>query len=333
VNILLTGGAGYIGSHVAIAVLEYGHRPVIFDNFVNSTSNVIALIELIVNKTIDYIEGDIHDMHALIKVIQENKIDAVIHLAGLKSVSESNEKPLDYFSVNVGGTISLLQAMMKTGVRHLVFSSSATVYGEPSYLPIDESHPTNPTNVYGKTKLQTELILRDLSESDASWKIGCLRYFNPVGAHHSGLIGEAPLGRPNNLMPIIASVAVGERGELKIFGGDYGTKDGTGIRDYVHVMDLARGHLASINYLAKVGSHLVNLGTGMGYSVLDVVGAYQQVSCKTIPYSVQKRRPGDVAAVYANTKLAESILGWRATQNLYEMCATSWAWKNQQHKI
>ena len=266
----------------------------------------------------------------LVQTLRAHAIDAVVHFAGLKAVGESVSKPLDYFANNVAGTVSLLQAMHDTGVRTLVFSSSATVYGEPRYLPIDESHPTTATNPYGRTKLHVEEMLADLTRSDPAWRVTCLRYFNPVGAHESGLIGEEPNGVPNNLMPYVAQVAAGRRPSLNIFGNDYATPDGTGVRDYIHVMDLARGHLAALDFLrGRAGWHAFNLGTGRGFSVLEMVRAFETASGQSVPCTVTDRRPGDIAASYASADKARAQLGWQAVLGLDEMCASTWRWQQQ----
>ena len=329
-NILLTGGAGYIGSHTAAALVEAGHSIVIYDNLCNSKVQVIENLEKILGKQVPFVQGDIRDAELLAATMGNFSVDAVIHLAGLKAVGESVASPLEYYENNVQGTLSLLRAMKAQGVKNLVFSSSATVYGDPQYLPIDESHPVAPTNPYGRTKLQIEQILEDLTIADASLKVISLRYFNPVGAHSSALLGEDPQGIPNNLMPFIARVANGELAELSVFGSDYSTVDGTGVRDYIHVMDLAAGHLAALQYLPKSqGYEVFNLGTGVGYSVLEMIAAFNAASQKNIPYKIVNRRPGDIASCYAAPDKANNILGWKATRPLVEMCASSWAF--QQH--
>ncbi len=326
-NILLTGGTGYIGSHTAVVLAEAGHRPVLLDNLSNSSADVVDRLAQITGTRFPFIEGDIRDTALLRRVLADEGIGAVVHFAGLKAVGESVEQPLRYYDNNVGGTISLLQAMDETGVRQIVFSSSSTVYGEPAYLPYDESHPTMPNSPYGRTKLQVEQILGDLAGSASSWRIACLRYFNPVGAHASGLIGEDPNGIPNNLMPYIARVAGGRLPFLNVFGDDYPTQDGTGVRDYIHVMDLAEGHRAAIDFLAGsagAGWHAFNLGTGCGYSVLDMVRAFEQASGRPVPYRIAPRRPGDIACYYAKADLAAAELGWRAVRSLDDMCASTW---------
>jgi UDP-glucose 4-epimerase len=324
-RILLTGGAGYIASHTAVALVKTGYDVVLYDNLANSQSSIQGRLERITAQSIPLIEADVRDTAVLESVLCEYKIDAVIHFAGLKAVGESGAKPIDYYDNNVGGTISLLKAMNATGVKSLVFSSSATVYGEPHYLPLDETHPTSAANPYGRTKLHIEEMLADVAQSDPAWHILCLRYFNPVGAHDSGLIGEDPNGIPNNLVPYLARVATGRLPHLKIFGNDYDTKDGTGVRDYIHVMDLAEGHKAALDFLqTNPGWHAVNLGTGRGYSVLEMVRAFETASGKTIPYQIVDRRPGDVATCFAQVDKANSALNWVARRSLQQMCASAW---------
>ena len=322
-NILLTGGTGYIGSHTAVVLSQAGHEVVLLDNFCNSDPSVLERLEKILGKALPCIEADVRETDVVEKVLREYKIDAVIHFAGLKAVGESNEKPVEYYANNVQGAISLLQAMNAVGVKKLVFSSSATVYGDPQYLPIDESHPTNPTNPYGRTKLQIEQMLRDLSNSDPEWRIICLRYFNPVGAHESGLIGESPEGVPNNLMPYIAKVASGKLPYLNIFGKDYSTKDGPGIRDYIHIMDLVDGHLVALEYLrAHPNYEIVNLGTGVGYSVMEIVSEFEAAWNLKIPYKFSCRRSGDIASCIADVSRAEEIFRWTAQRGLSSMCSS-----------
>lgn len=324
-NILLTGGAGYIGSHTAVALLGAGHQVVLIDNFSNSGPDVVASIKKISGQNIVVIAGDVRDTSLVEHTLHHHGIHSVIHFAGLKAVGESVRQPLDYYANNTQGTISLLQAMNANGVRSLVFSSSATVYGNPRYLPLDEDHPTSATNPYGRSKLHIEEILADLCLSDQTWAVACLRYFNPVGAHTSGLIGEDPNGIPNNLMPYIARVASGQLAEVGVFGADYPTKDGTGVRDYIHVMDLAEAHLAAVNYLTgNPGWHAINLGTGQGYSVLEMIKAFEAVSGRPVPFRVQPRRPGDIAACYAKNAKAANTLNWSASRGLNEMCASTW---------
>lgn len=329
-NILLTGGTGYIGSHTAVVLVEAGHKVVLFDNLSNSRRDVVDRLIKIVQQDIPFVEGDVRDSPLVSKTIQDYKIDAVIHFAGLKAVGESLEKPLQYFDNNVGGTISLLEAMQENQIKSLVFSSSATVYGEPQYLPIDEDHPTSATNPYGRTKLHIEEMLRDLACSDANWHIACLRYFNPAGAHESGLIGEDPAGVPNNLMPFIAQVAAGRLECLNIYGDDYATNDGTGVRDYIHVMDLAYGHLSAMNFLDKnAGCHVFNLGSGSGFSVLEMIKAFERASSRQIKYQIATRRWGDVASCYANIAKANRDLSWKARFDLNDMCESGWRWQER----
>jgi len=324
-NILLTGGNGYIGSHTATILEAAGHHPVLLDNLSNSKPDVVTRLQRIVGRRLNFIEGDVRDTALLTKVMREYSIDAVIHFAGLKAVGESVTKPLEYFSANVEGSISLLKAMQLAGVYTLVFSSSATVYGHPQYLPVDEDHPTSPTNPYGRTKLYIEEMLSDLSHSNSAWRIACMRYFNPVGAHESGFIGEDPEGIPNNLMPYVARVASNNLDCLNIFGGDYQTIDGTGVRDYIHVMDLAEGHLAALSFLrGESGWHAFNLGTGRGSSVLEMVKAFEGASGNKINYKVAERRPGDLAACFAKVDKASNILNWTARRSLSEMCKSTW---------
>ena len=326
-NILLTGGAGYIGSHTAVALAEVGHTPVIYDNFCNSHKSVIERLEKIIGKPVTVVEGDVRDTALLTKTLQDYQIDAVIHFAGLKAVGESVEKPIEYYANNVQGTISLLEAMKIVNIKVLVFSSSATVYGDPQYLPLDEKHPTSATNAYGRGKLHIEEMLRDVADSDPSWKIICLRYFNPVGAHLSGLIGEDPNGIPNNLFPYVAQVAIGQLPMLRIFGGDYPTKDGTGVRDYIHVADLADGHLAALKYADKnAGWIAINLGTGIGYSVIEALRAYENVVGVTIAHELCERRLGDIAACYSSSEKAKELLAWSSKRSLSDMCSSSWKW-------
>ena len=327
-NILLTGGAGYIGSHTAVVLSEAGHEVVIYDNFCNSDRSVLTRLEKILGKPLTCVEGDIRDTALLEKTFQQHKIEAVVHFAGLKAVGESITNPLKYYDNNVVGSLKLLEAMKKVGIRTIVLSSSATVYGDPEYLPIDENHPIHPKNPYGQTKAQIEQILKDLVQSDPDWRVVCLRYFNPVGAHDSGLIGEDPHGIPSNLMPYIAQVATGKLNKLSIFGNDYDTPDGTGVRDYIHVVDLALGHLSALNYLSESsGWRAINLGTGQGCSVLALVSAYEKVSQHNIRHSIVNRRPGDVACCYASVAQAQQLLNWVAKRNLNNMCETSWKWQ------
>ena len=331
-NILLTGGMGYIGSHTAVLLVNTGHQVYIYDNLCNSNESTLGRIQKITSKAIGFTQGDVRDTEKLTKVLRDQKIEAVIHLAGLKAVGESSEKPIEYYANNVQGSISLIQAMQANDIKTLVFSSSATVYGDPVYLPYDEDHPTNPTNPYGRNKLQIEEILRDLSVSDKAWKITCLRYFNPVGAHESGLIGEDPNGIPNNLMPVIGQVVAGKLPSLSIFGDDYKTPDGTGKRDYIHVMDLAEGHLAALGWLkTNPGCHTFNLGSGNSYSVLDLIHHFEEASGQSIPYQVVGRRLGDLPEYFAKADKADKVLGWKTKQKLSDICNSSWLWiKNSQ---
>ena len=324
-NTLLTGGTGYIGSHTAAVLAEAGQNVFLYDNLSNSKSTVLGRLEQITGKCPHFIEGDVRDTENLERTLCDYKIDSVIHFAGLKAVAESVEKPIEYYDNNLTGTLSLLKAMGVMDIKTLVFSSSATVYGDPQYLPLDENHPTSATNPYGRSKLQIEEILRDIARADPSWKIACLRYFNPVGAHQSGLIGEDPNDIPNNLMPCIAQVASGKLPYLNIFGNDYNTKDGTGVRDYIHVMDLAEGHLAALDYLAqRCGWHAINLGTGNGYSVLEIVKAFEATSGQSVSYQIAPRRVGDIATCYAKADKANILLGWKASRSLNMMCQSTW---------
>ena len=327
--ILVTGGMGYIGSHTVVALLAKGESVLILDNLCNSSPKVLERIEAISGQRPALVVGDIRDRALLAKVFADNAISAVVHFAGLKAVGESVEKPLAYYDNNVVGTQALLSAMAEAGVRRLVFSSSATVYGDPHSVPIREDFPLQATNPYGRTKLMIEEMMRDLAVSDPRWQIALLRYFNPVGAHASGLIGENPNGIPNNLMPFVAQVAVGRRAELSVFGCDYPTPDGTGVRDYIHVVDLAQGHLAALDALAsQQGAFAVNLGTGQGYSVLDMVRAFEKASGKKVPYKLVDRRPGDVATCYADPARAKELLGWQAALGIDAMCADTWKWQS-----
>lgn len=330
--IFVTGGAGYIGSHTCVELLDAGGDVTVFDNFCNSHPEAVARVEHITGKKLRLARGDIRDRKALVAALRESGANAVIHFAGLKAVGESVTQPLAYYDNNVVGTLRLLEAMGECGVRTLVFSSSATVYGDPQRLPLTEDHPLSATNPYGNTKLMIEEILRDLYRSDVSWKIGILRYFNPAGAHASGLIGEDPQGIPNNLLPIVAQVAVGRRAWLNVWGNDYPTPDGTGVRDYIHVVDLAVGHLNALKALElpreRTGCLTVNLGTGTGYSVLDIVRSFEQASGRSVPYTIAPRRPGDIASCYADPKRASELLGWRAKRGLSAMCADAWRWQS-----
>jgi UDP-glucose 4-epimerase len=332
-KILVTGGAGYIGSHTCVLLIEAGHEVIIFDNFSNASKESIRRVEQIVQTTVPYVEGDIRSREDLAKVFDAHPIDAVIHFAGLKAVGESVEKPLAYYDNNVSGTVVLCEVMQKYGCKSIVFSSSATVYGDPHTTPIKENFPLSATNPYGRSKLFIEEILRDLYVSDNAWKVVLLRYFNPVGAHHSGTIGEDPSGIPNNLMPFIAQTAVGKREKLSVFGDDYDTHDGTGVRDYIHVVDLAKGHLNAIEKLQDFDEVMtINLGTGKGYSVLDVVKAFEQASGKQVPYVIEPRRAGDIATCFADPAYAKEILAWEAEKELTQMCEDSWRWQSQNPK-
>jgi len=330
--ILVTGGAGYIGSHTCVELLQAGHDITVFDNFCNSHPESLARVQRITGKQFRFIRGDIRDRTSLVTALRESGAQSVIHFAGLKAVGESVQQPLSYYDNNVVGSLRLLEAMGTCGVKTLVFSSSATVYGDPQRLPLTEDHPLSATNPYGQTKLTVEHMLRDLQRSDTSWRIGILRYFNPVGAHASGLIGEDPQGTPNNLMPFVAQVAVGLRPHLNVFGDDYTTPDGTGVRDYIHVVDLAKGHLKALDALGRSTPQAecltVNLGTGTGYSVLEMVRAFEQASGKRVTYNVAPRRPGDVTTCYADPSKAAALLGWRTERSLADMCADTWRWQN-----
>ena len=328
-TLLVTGGAGYIGSHTCVELLQAGYGVVVADNLCNSRREVFGRIERIAGRAVTFHECDVRDVAALRGIFREHAIDAVLHFAGLKAVGESVDRPIEYYDNNVGGTLALCRAMAGAGVRKLVFSSSATVYGDPDAVPVGEDHPLRPTNPYGHSKAMIETILQDLFRSDPAWKIALLRYFNPVGAHESGLIGEDPGGVPNNLLPFIAQVAVGRREALNVYGNDYPTPDGTGVRDYIHVVDLARGHLAALEKLATTSEVLsVNLGTGRGYSVLEMVEAFRRASGRDIPYRIVARRPGDVAACYADPALAARLLGWRAERGLEQICRDAWRWQS-----
>lgn len=329
-NILLTGGAGYIGSHTYVALAEAGYTPVILDNFSNSHRGVLQRLQAITEKPVVCEEGDVLDTPWVEGVLRKHRIGGVIHLAGDKAVGESVAKPLKYYRNNVGGAVSLLEAMQAAGCEVMVFSSSATVYGDPATVPISEHFPRSHTNPYGHTKLVIEDILAALNTAQPSWKIAVLRYFNPVGAHPSGLIGEDPSGIPNNLMPFITQVALGKRAHLQVFGNDYATPDGTGVRDYIHVSDLAEGHVAGLKALLSRGKSLtVNLGTGRGYSVVEVVKAFEAASGRPVAHQFAPRRPGDIAQCYADPSLAQELLGWRASRTLDQMCADSWRWQSQ----
>ena len=335
-RILVTGGTGYIGSHAVVALIAVGYDPIIVDNLSNSKVTVLERIAAITGKRPPFYQIDLRDRPALDAVFQEHPVATIIHFAGLKAVGESVAEPLRYYENNIESTLSLCSVMAARGVKRLIFSSSATVYGDPPTVPIREDFPLVPANPYGRTKLMIEQILQDLHAADPAWQIVLLRYFNPVAAHESGLIGEDPEGIPNNLMPYISQVAVGRRERLNIFGNDYPTPDGTGVRDYIHVMDLAEGHVAALKNMETATllplpsvPLIVNLGTGQGYSVLEIVHAFEKASGKTIPYHITNRRPGDIAACYADPSLAQKLLGWAARRNLTDMCADTWRWQSQ----
>jgi len=340
-TVLVTGGAGFIGSHTCLALLEAGKKVVVVDNLANSSREALTRVEKITGQNLEFLEIDLCNKKALAAVFSKHTIDAVIHFAGLKAVGESVNKPLHYYQNNVHGSLNLFELMQEAGVRDLIFSSSATVYGDPDAVPIPETAKLAPTNPYGQSKLMTEIILRDLIASDpegrAGWRIALLRYFNPVGAHSSGLIGEDPNDTPNNLLPYIARVGVGSLPELAVFGDDYPTRDGTGVRDYIHVMDLAEGHLAALQWLTQqtpgqsIGD-VFNLGTGMGNTVLEVIKAFEVQSGKKIPYKIVGRRPGDIAECYADVSKAERVLGWKAKRGLNEMMSDAWRWQKNNPK-
>ena len=326
--ILVTGGTGYIGSHTVVELMAAGHEVFIIDNLSNSKPAVLERIARITGRKPGFAEIDIRYGDALRRLMAENRFESVIHFAGLKAVGESVSEPLRYYDNNVGGSVALLEAMREADIKSLVFSSSATVYGDPASVPIREDFPLSATNPYGRSKLMIEDILRDLAKSDPEWRIALLRYFNPVGAHASGLIGEDPNGIPNNLMPYLTQVAVGRLKELSVFGSDYPTPDGTGVRDYIHVVDLALGHVAALSALAaQRGVLTVNLGTGDGYSVLDMVNAFSRATGRNVPYKLAPRRPGDVAQCYADPEQAHQMLGWRATRGIEDMCRDAWRWQ------
>jgi UDP-glucose 4-epimerase len=329
-TILVTGGAGYIGSHACLEFLEAGYDVVVLDNLCNSSRESLGRVEKLTGRELEFVEGDIRDRDGLDVLFRRHDIDAVIHFAGLKAVGESVEKPLLYYDNNVAGSITLFEAMQSAGVKTIVFSSSATVYGDPASVPIREDFPVGgTTNPYGTSKLFIEKILQDVAVADPAWRIALLRYFNPVGAHESGRIGEDPQGIPNNLMPYISQVAVGRREYLSVFGDDYPTADGTGVRDYIHVVDLAKGHVKAVEKLADgLGVNIWNLGTGQGYSVLDMAKAMEKASGRPVPYKIAPRRAGDVAQCWADPAKALAELGWRAEKNLDAMCADTWRWQS-----
>lgn len=331
-KILVTGGAGYIGSHTLIELIAAGFTPVVYDNLSNSSPASLARVQQIVGQSIEFIEGDILDTQLLAKTFAAHDFTAVIHFAGLKAVGESVAKPLWYYQNNVAGTLNLLDAMTNAQVKNLIFSSSATVYGDPEALPIVESSPRSATNPYGQSKLMIEYMLEDLAKADSHWQLISLRYFNPIGAHHTGTIGENPNGIPNNLMPYVSQVAVGKLPQLSVFGNDYDTVDGTGVRDYIHVVDLAKGHVAALQYLehqTELGFEPINLGTGKGTSVLELVNAFIKTTGQPVPYSIAPRRPGDIASCYASSDKAKHLLGWQAKFDIERMCADTWRWQSQ----
>ena len=329
-RVLITGGAGYIGSHTLLEVLAAGHEAQVVDNFANARPEVLERVRQLSNRPVRFTQADVRDGAAMAEIVAAFAPEAVVHFAGLKAVGESMTAPLAYFDVNVGGTIALLKALQGSACRRFVFSSSATVYGDPDYLPIDEAHPLRPTNPYGRSKLQIEGILQDLAAGDPGWSVAALRYFNPVGAHASGRLGEDPQGVPNNLVPYIAQVAVGRRPALDVFGDDYPTPDGTGVRDYIHVEDLARAHLAAMDWTGRArGCEAFNLGTGAGTSVLQMVRAFGQASGRPVPLRLAPRRAGDVAACWADPSRAAAVLGWRAERGLEDMCRSVWRWQLQ----
>ncbi len=328
--ILVTGGAGYIGSHTCVALIEAGYEPVVFDNLCNSSVESLARVQRITGQRPGFIEGDVRDAAALDAAFASRRIDAVIHFAGLKAVGESVDKPLRYYDNNVGGSTTLLQAMQRASVGSLIFSSSATVYGDPQSVPLREDAPLRATNPYGRSKLMVEQMLDDLYRAEPGWRIARLRYFNPVGAHPSGLIGEDPRGVPNNLLPYVSQVAVGRLPRLRVFGADWPTADGSGVRDFIHVMDLAEGHVAALRHLrAHAGMVTVNLGTGRGVSVLELVAAFARTIGRAVPYEVVARRPGDVAACWADAEAAARVLGWRAARDLQQICDDAWNWQQR----
>ena len=329
-KILVTGGAGYIGSHTCIELIESGYEVIVVDNLCNSSVESLARVESITNTQITFYQADVRDKTSMQQIFAEHVIDGVIHFAGLKAVGESVEKPIEYYDTNVGGTFILTEVMRDFNCKTFVFSSSATVYGDPYTVPIKEDFPLSVTNPYGRSKLMIEEFLQDVFVADDGWHIALLRYFNPIGAHKSGLIGEDPNGTPSNLIPYISQVAIGKLDKLSIFGGDYDTPDGTGVRDYIHVVDLAKGHVKALQALERKPQVLiVNLGTGNGYSVLDMVEAFKRTSGKNIPYQIVDRRPGDIAICYADPSYAENKIGWKAKYNLDEMCRDAWHWQSQ----
>ncbi|MFT8888756.1 MAG: UDP-glucose 4-epimerase GalE [Ethanoligenens sp.] len=327
-NILVTGGAGYIGSHTCVELLASGHNVIVLDNLYNSKKEALHRVEKISGRTLTFYEGDVRDGALLTSIFASHPIDVVIHFAGLKAVGESVQKPILYYENNIGGVVTLCRTMQEAGVHSIIFSSSATVYGVPKTVPITEDFPLSVTNPYGRTKLMTEEILRDIFTADDRWSVILLRYFNPIGAHESGLIGEYPKGIPNNLTPYIGQVATGKLKELKVFGNDYPTPDGTGVRDYIHVVDLAKGHVCALKKATEAGVHIYNLGTGVGYSVLQIVSAFEKACCKKIPYAFAPRRAGDVAENYADPSKALRELGWKTEKGIDEMCRDLWKWQS-----
>ena len=327
-NILLTGGTGYVGSHTAVVLAQAGHNIILYDNLCNSQLEVVNRLNKISGQSMTFIEGDVRDTRLLLASLKQHNIEAVIHFAGIKAVGESVKNPIEYFSTNVQGSLSLLQAMKQSDIKKLVFSSSATVYGIPEYLPYDEDHPTSAVNPYGRTKLHVEEMLSDLSDSDPLWSIAVLRYFNPVGAHESAMIGELPTGTPNNLMPYIVQVASGSLSALTVFGDDYLTRDGTGERDFIHVMDLAEGHLSALEFISdESGWHAFNIGTGKSTTVLELVHEFEHITHQKIPLKISSRRLGDLPAYYANPAKAKSLLGWEAKRSIADMCLSAWRWE------
>ena len=332
-NVLITGGAGYIGSHTLVELLNRGYGVVVIDNLCNSSEESLKRVEKITGKSVKFYNADVRDKGALDKIFTEHKIDCVIHFAGLKAVGESCAKPVMYYDNNIGGTLALVEVMQKHNCKKIIFSSSATVYGDPEVLPLTETCKTGgTTNPYGTSKLFQERILSDLYDADNSWTVILLRYFNPVGAHESGLIGEDPQGIPNNLTPYIAKVAIGELKEIGVFGNDYPTPDGTGVRDYIHVVDLAKGHVSAIDGVKGSGVFVYNLGTGIGYSVLDVIHAFEKACGRKLPYVIKPRRAGDIAACYADASKAKKELGWQAEYGIDDMCASLWKWQSMNPK-
>ena len=327
-KVLVTGGAGFIGSHTVVELLNAGYEAVVADNLCNASEESLKRVEKITGKKVAFYKVDVRDRAAMEKIFDDEKIDWVIHFAGLKAVGESCKKPVEYYDNNLVSTLVLLEVMRDAGCKNIVFSSSATVYGDPNELPIKETTPLNPTtNPYGTSKVMQEMMLKDVYAADNGWNIVLLRYFNPVGAHESGLIGEDPKGIPNNLMPYVAQVASGKLQRIGVFGNDYPTPDGTGVRDYIHVVDLAKGHVAAIKALKTAGVHVYNLGTGHGYSVLDMIRAFEKACGKTLPYDIKPRRAGDIASCYASSEKAEKELGWKAEYDLEKMCLDQWNWQ------